>query len=164
MNKVNVLFLCNHNSARSQFAEGLLRHFYGDQYEVFSAGATPTQVNPFAIKAMAEIGIDISKQYSKSVEEFRNRPMELVVSVCKSSAKVVCAFCSPPLRRGRPEIIDEILPDAKRYLDHPFDDPSEIDGTDEEKLAAFRHTRDELKEWILDYFANLKNEGSEKNT
>jgi arsenate reductase len=137
-------------------AEGLLRHFYGDRYEVFSAGATPTQVNPLAIKVMAEIGIDISKQRSKSIEEFRNRPVDLVVSVCKSSAKVVCAFCSSPLVGGRPEIINEMLPDTKRYLDHPFDDPSEVEGTDEEKLAAFRHIRDEIKEWLAGYFANLE--------
>jgi arsenate reductase len=105
---------------------------------------------------MAEIGIDISKQRSKSIEEFRNRPVDLVVSVCKSSAKVVCAFCSSPLVGGRPEIINEMLPDTKRYLDHPFDDPSEVEGTDEEKLAAFRHIRDEIKEWLAGYFANLE--------
>jgi arsenate reductase len=140
MDKMKVLFLCTHNSARSQMAEGLLRHLYDDRYEVFSAGATPTLVNPFAIKAMAEIGIDISKQRSKSIEEFRNRPIDLVVSVCKISAKVVCVFCSSPLIGGRPEIINETLPDAKRYLVHPFDDP-------------FRRTRDDIKKWILDFFS-----------
>jgi arsenate reductase len=154
MDKLTVLFLCTHNSARSQIAEGLLRHIYGNRYEVFSAGATPTRVNPLAVKAMAEIGIDISKQRSKSIEEFRNRPMDLVVSVCKSSAKVVCAFCSSSLIGDRPEIIDQILPDAKHYIDHPFDDPSEVEGTDEEKLAAFRRARDEIKKWVLEYFAN----------
>jgi arsenate reductase len=155
MDKVKVLFLCAHNSARSQIAEGLLRHFYGERYEVFSAGSTPTHVNPLAIKVMAEIGIDISNQRSKSIEEFRDRDIDLVVSVCKSSAKVVCAFCSSPLIRGRPGIIDETLPDAKRYLDHPFDDPSDVEGTDEEKLTAFRHARDEIKKWILEYFSGL---------
>jgi arsenate reductase len=73
MSKVKVLCLCTHNSARSQIAKGLLKQFYGEKYAVFSAGSTPTQVNPFAIKVMAEIGIDISKQHSKSIEEFRNR-------------------------------------------------------------------------------------------
>ena len=148
--------MCNHNSARSQLAEGLLRHLYGNRYEVFSAGATPTQVNPFAIKAMAEIGIDISNHRSKSIEEFRNRPMDLIVSVCTSSAKVVCTFCSSPLLKGRPQIIDETLLDVNRYLDHPFDDPPEVKGVDEEKLAAFRRTRDEIKEWITEYFADQK--------
>jgi arsenate reductase len=155
MDKKKVLFLCTHNSARSQMAEGLLRHLYGGRYEVFSAGSTPTRVNPLAIKVLAEMGIDISKQRSKSIEEFRNRPIDLVVSVCKSSAKVVCAFCSSPLVGGRPEIINETLPDATRYLDHPFEDPSEVEGTDEEKFAAFRYARDEIKEWIVEYFADL---------
>ncbi len=156
MNRITVLFLCTHNSARSQMAEGLLRHLYGDRYEVFSAGSTPTRVNPFAIKVLAEIGIDISNQRSKSIEEFRNRPIDLVVSVCKSSAKVECAFCSSPLVGGMPKIITETLPDSKRYSDHPFEDPSEVEGTDEEKIAAFRHTRDEIKKWITEYFADLK--------
>ncbi|MCJ7631925.1 arsenate reductase ArsC [Candidatus Bathyarchaeota archaeon] len=156
MRKEKVLFLCTHNSARSQMAEGLLRHLYGDQYEVFSAGATPTQVNPFAIKVMDEIGIDISKHRSKSIEEFQDKDIDLVVSVCESSVKVICPFCSSPIIGARPEIISETLPEAKRYLHRPFSDPSEVEGSDEEKLAAFRHTRDDIRKWILDYFANLK--------
>jgi len=152
MNKVKVLFLCTHNSARSQMAEGLLRHLYGDKYEVFSAGATPTQVNPLAIKVMDEIGIDISKHRSKSVEEFRNRDIDLVVSVCESSVKVICPFCSSPILGDRPEIIGETLSRAKRYLHRPFSDPSEVEGSYEEKIAAFRHTRDDIKKWIYDYF------------
>ena len=156
MSKVSVLFLCTHNSARSQMAEGLLRYSYGDKYEVFSAGATPTQVNPFAIKAMAEIGIDISRHRSKSIEEFRGKDIDLVVTVCSSSAKTMCPFCSSPLIGERPEIVDDVLTGAKRYLHNPFSDPSEVEGSDEEKLAAFRHTRDDMKKWILDYFASLK--------
>jgi arsenate reductase len=159
MSKVKVLFLCTHNSARSQMAEGLLRHFYGEKYEVFSAGASPTGVNPFAIKVMAEMGIDISKHTSKSIEEFRNRDIDLVVSVCTSSARVACPFCSSPLIGGRPEIVEETLPKAKRYLQHGFSDPSEVEGSDEEKTEAFRRIRDDIKKWILDYFANVKNEG-----
>jgi len=156
MRKIKILFLCAHNSVRSQMAEGLLRHYYGNKYEVFSAGATPTQVNPLAVKVMAEIGIDISAQRSKSIEEFRGQAIDLVVSVCKSSAKITCPFCSSPLLGGKPEIIHETLPRAKQYLHHPFNDPSEVEGSDEEKLAAFKWTRDEIKKWILDYFANLK--------
>ena len=155
MSKINVLFLCTHNSARSQIAEGLLRFYYSDRYKVFSAGATPTQVNPFAIRVMAEIGIDISTQRSKSIEEFRGQDIDLVASVCKSNAKIACPFCSSPLLGSRPEIINETLPGAKRYLHYPFNDPSEVEGSDEEKLAAFRQTRDEIKTWILDYFAIL---------
>ena len=73
-------------------AEGLLRHFYGDKYEVFSAGTNPTRVHPLAIKAMAEIGIDISKQYSKSIDEFRDIEIDLAVTVCRSSAKRIACF------------------------------------------------------------------------
>ncbi len=146
--------MCTHNSARSQMAEGMLRHFYGEKYEVFSAGASPTRVNPFAIKVMAEIGIDISKQRSKSIGEFRDKDVDLVVSVCTSSARIACPFCSSPITGGRPEIVNETLPGAKRYLQHGFSDPSEVEGSDEEKTAAFRRTRDDIKKWIFDYFSD----------
>jgi arsenate reductase len=158
MSKLKVLFLCVHNSARSQMSEGLLRHFYGEKYEVFSAGSTPTQVHPLAVKVMDEMGIDISKQTSKSIEQFRNKEIDIVVSVCKSSGKLVCPFCSSPLIGGRPEIIDTTLPGAKHYLDHGFSDPSEVEGSDEERVAAFRSTRDAIKDWIDEYFADLKTE------
>ncbi|HVP27491.1 MAG TPA: arsenate reductase ArsC [Candidatus Bathyarchaeia archaeon] len=158
MNKIRILFLCEHNSARSQMAEGLLRQLYGEKYEVFSAGSNPTQVNPLAIKAMAEIGIDISKQSSKSIEEFRNKEIDVVVSVCLNSAKLMCSLCSSPIIMGRPEIINTTLPRAKHYLHHGFNDPSEVNGTDEERIAAFRHTRDDIRKWILDTFADLKME------
>ena len=160
MNKMNVLFLCTHNSARSQMAEGLLRHFYGAKYEVFSAGASPSRVNPFAIEVMAEIGIDISKHTSKSIEEFRDNDIDLVVSVCTSSAKVACPFCSSPLISDRPQLVEETLPGAKRYLQHGFSDPSEVEGNEEEKISAFRRARDDIEKWILDYFASMKNEDS----
>ena len=163
MNKMKVLFLCEHNSARSQMAEGLLRHVYGNKYEVFSAGSNPTQVNPFAIKVMVEIGIDISKQYSKSIEEFRNKNIDVVVSVCQSSAKLICTLCSSPIVRGRPEIINMTIPGAKRYLHHGFNDPSEVDGSDEEKTMAFRRTRDDTKKWIIDNFADPKTVSSESD-
>ena len=153
MNKMKVLFLCEHNSARSQMAEGLLRYLYGEKYEVFSAGSKPTKVNPLAIKVMAEIGIDISKQYSKSIEEFRNKEIDLVVSVCQSSAKLMCSLCSSPIVMGRPEIINTTIPGAKHYLRHGFNDPSEVDGSDEEKAMAFRRTRDDIKQWMIDNFA-----------
>jgi arsenate reductase len=155
MSKVNVLFLCTHNSARSQMAEGLLKHLYGEKYEVFSAGVAPTRVNPFAVKVMAEIGIDISKQHSKNLKEFQGKHVDLVVSVCKSSPKTTCALCSSPIIAGRPQIMGETLPGAKRYLHHPFSDPSEVEGTDKKKLAAFRRATDDIRKWIRDYFADL---------
>ena len=104
---------------------------------------------------MAEIGVDISKHHSKSVEEFRNKDIDLVVSVCGSSVKVVCPFCSSPMIGDRPEIIGETLPRAKRYLHNPFSDPSEVEGSDEEKTEAFRHVRDQIASWIKDAFADL---------
>ena len=137
-------------------AEGLLRHFYGEKYEVFSAGSNPTQINPLAIKVMAEIGIDISKQVSKSIEQFRDKEIDLVVSVCQSSAKLTCSLCSSPIVMGRPEIISMTLPEARHYLHHGFSDPSEVDGGDDEKITAFRRTRDDIRKWILDSFADLK--------
>ena len=162
MAKTKVLFLCTHNSARSQIAEGLLRHLYGDEYEVFSAGTNPTQVNPLAIKVMAEIGIDISGQYSKSLDNFKEVDIDLVVSVCRSGSKINCAICSSPIVMGRPELITSRLPRAKDYLEHPFDDPSEVEGTEEEKLVAFRRTRDEIKKWIIERFAYLSERALEK--
>ena len=136
---------------------------YGDKYEVFSAGSNPTQVNPFAIKVMAEIGIDVSKQYSKSIEEFRNKSIDVVVSVCQSSAKLMCSLCSSPIVMGRPEIINTTIPGAKQYLHHGFDDPSGVEGSDEKKLNAFRRTRDDIKQWIIDNFADPKTVSSDND-
>jgi arsenate reductase len=137
-------------------AEGLLRHFYGDSYEVFSAGTNPTQVNPLAIKVVAELGVDISGQYSRILDVYKDVDIDLVVSVCHSGSKINCAICSSPIVMGRPELIRSRLPRAKDYLDYPFNDPSEVEGTEEEKLVAFRCTRDEVKNWIIKQFADLK--------
>ena len=126
-----VLFVCTHNSARSQMAEGLLRAFYGDSYEAYSAGTVATKVNPFAIEAMKEIGIDISSQYSKSTEEFYGKEFDFVVTVC-DSAKENCPY----------------FPGAKKYLHKSFEDPASVTGDDEYKLDAFRRVRDEIKQWI----------------
>jgi len=152
--KTKILFLCTHNSARSQMAEGLLRHFYGDKYEAFSAGATPTKVHPLAIKVMTEIGIDISRQTSKSINEFRGRDIDLVVTVCRSTPTLSCPFCSSPGVVGRPAIISETLPGAKRFVEHGFSDPSEVEGSEGEKIEVFKSVRDEIKNWIFDYFSN----------
>ena len=153
--KTKILFLCTHNSARSQIAEGLLRQLYSEKYEVFSAGTNPTHVHPLAIKVMAEIGIDISGQHSKNIDEFSNTGIDLSVTVCRSSPKTVCVLCSAPTFMGRPEIINAKLHKTKHYMLHGFSDPSETEGTEEEKLAAFRQVRDEIKQWIVEEFANL---------
>ena len=155
MTKTKILFLCTHNSARSQMAEGLLRHFYGDNYEVFSAGTNPTSVHPSAIKALSEIGIDISKQYSKSIDEFGDVEIDLAVTVCRSSAKTNCVLCSSPMVMGRPELVNAKLHKTKHYQLHGFIDPSDAEGTEEERLAAFRSVRDQIKDWIIQQFAEL---------
>jgi arsenate reductase len=137
-------------------AEGLLRQIYGGKYEVFSAGTNPTSINPLAVKALAELGIDASKQYSKALDEFSETEIDLAVAVCQSSAKTLCTLCSSPLTMGRPVIINGKLHKTKKYIVHGFEDPSEIEGTEEEKLSAFRKIRDQTKEWITESFAEEK--------
>ena len=132
--KKTVLFICTHNSARSQMAEGLLRAVYNDRYEAHSAGAEPSTVSPYAVKVMKEIGIDIAKQNSKSVEQFRGMSFEFVVTVCDGTREA-CSF----------------FPVGKNYLHKGFEDPSRF-STDMETLAAFRRVRDEIKDWIVKTF------------
>ncbi len=123
---MRVLFLCTHNSSRSQMAEGLLRARGGAVYEVFSAGTEPRVVHPLALKAMQEIGIDISDHRAKSLEEFREQPsMDLVVTVCYEAAEA-CPY----------------LPNARHQVHWGFPDPSRVEGSEDERLAAFRHIRD----------------------
>lgn len=126
--KKRVLILCTGNSARSQMAEGLLRHFGGDKFEVESAGVISSFVRPQAIEAMKEIGIDISSHRSKSVEEFQGQEFDYVITVC-DNAKENCPFFS-----------------ASTELVHwSFDDPAEAVGSDEEQSAVFRRVRDEIQ-------------------
>jgi len=134
-NKKKVLFICTHNSARSQIAEGLLRSLYGDRYEAYSAGTTPSRIVPHAIKVMSEIGIDISAHRSKSVDEFRDVEFDYVVTVC-DNAKETCPF----------------FPGAKNYVHKCFTDPSGLWGTDDEVLSGFRQIRDEVSGWIRETF------------
>lgn len=126
-----VLFVCTHNSSRSQMAEGLLRARYGDRYEVHSAGTQPGGVNPFAVAVMDEIGVDISDHTSDSVEAFDDTPIDVVVTVCDDAAEN-CPY----------------IPARKKNLHQGFEDPSAVKGTDEETRAAFRRIRDELADWI----------------
>ncbi len=133
--KKRIIFICTHNSARSQMAEALLRALYGDKYEVFSAGTDPRNLNPFAIAVMEEIGIDISKHRSKNVKEFLGEEFDLVVTVC-DQAKESCPF----------------LPGGKKYIHKGFEDPSNFKGDDKEVLSAFRKVRDKIKNWIEEAF------------
>jgi len=132
MNKKRVLFLCTGNSCRSQMAEGFLRHMAGDRFEVFSAGIKPTQVNPLAIKVMAEAGIDISKHRSKSAMEFIGQKFDFVVTVC-DNAKQTCP----------------IFPGKYEKIHWDLEDPAEAQGTEEERLVFFRRIRDEIKNNVL---------------
>lgn len=131
-----VLFLCTHNSARSQMAEGILKSLYGDRYEVFSAGSEPTSVNPLAVQAMSEIGIDISYNRSKHVNEFVGKEFDLVVTLC-SGARETCPF----------------VPGARRYIHHGFVDPA-ASSDPAKALVLFREVRDELTEWIAKEFGD----------
>jgi len=133
--KERVLFLCTHNSSRSQMAEGLLRNLYGDRYEVFSAGTESAGVNPNSIEVMKEVGIDISNHYSKNVKDFLDKDFDYVITVC-GGAKEICPF----------------FPGGKRQLHKDFEDPSFFSGDKKEVLAKFRKIRDELKEWIEEFF------------
>jgi len=139
--KKQVLFLCTHNSARSQMAEGLLRSVYGDRYEAYSAGVEATTVNPLAVMVMKEIGIDISGQYSKTPQEYQDIIFDLAVTVC-DNAKAACPIIITNLERPTK------LTKAREVIHKSFDDPATTVGSEEEQLKVFRRVRDEIKDWI----------------
>ena len=139
--KKKVLFLCTHNSARSQMAEGLLRAMHGDKYEAYSAGIVATLVDPRAVLVMKEIGIDISGQRSKTSSEFGDTIFDLAVTVC-DRARQACPICSTRLE------LPSSLPKAREVIHRSFEDPAAALGTDEEQLEAFRRVRDEIADWI----------------
>ena len=139
--KKKVLFLCTHNSARSQMAEGLLRAMYGEEYEAYSAGVVATSVDPRAVKVMKEIGVDISGQHSKTSSEFGNTIFDLAVTVC-DRARQACPICSTRLE------LPSSLPKAREVIHRSFEDPAAALGTEEEQLEAFRRVRDEIADWI----------------
>lgn len=124
---IRVLFVCTHNSARSQIAEALLRHYGGDDFDVHSAGTEATRVNPLAILILGELGIDWSRARSKTVDEFLEQRFDYVITVC-DRARQTCP----------------VFPGSTNSLHWGLDDPSEVEGTDEEKIAAFRRTQLEL--------------------
>lgn len=143
--KKKILFLCTHNSARSQMAEGLLRAFHGDRYEAYSAGVEATTVNPHAVVVMKEIGIDISGQRSKTPQEFKDIIFDLAVTVC-DRAKVACPICSTNIE------LPTKSPRAREVIHKSFDDPAAAVGSEEEKLKVFRRVRNEIKDWISQTF------------
>ena len=138
-----ILILCTGNSARSQMAEGLFRQEGGDRYEVFSAGTRPSLVRPEAIAVLAEIGVDISGHRSKSVDEFASQPLDLVITVC-DNAKESCP----------------VFPGGTRRLHWPFEDPAHVEGSEEERKAAFRRVRDQIKARISAFLIQEKASGS----
>ena len=126
-----MLFLCTHNSARSQMAEGLLRHLAGDRFEVMSAGTEATQVRPLAVRAMEELGTDISDQWSKTLDRYLGEKFDYVITVC-DEAKEACPF----------------FPHAAERLHWSLPDPAAAEVTEEDRLNVFRSVRDRLKDHI----------------
>jgi arsenate reductase len=130
------LILCTGNSARSQMAEGLLRHLAGDRLAVFSAGTHPTSVRPEAIAVMREAGVDISGHRSKHVDEFAGQPFDYVITVCDNAKESCPVF---PATTGR--------------IHWSFEDPAAVKGPEEVRLTAFRRIRDEIYSRLQDFAA-----------
>jgi arsenate reductase (thioredoxin) len=138
MTKQKVLILCTGNSARSQMAEGLLRHDAGDRFEVFSAGVNPNRVRPEAIAVMQELGIDLSAHRSKHADEFVGQSFDYVLTVC-DHAREVCP----------------IFPGKTVTIHHSFVDPADFNGSEEERLALFRKVREEIREYLRTFPAKV---------
>ena len=135
--KKRILFLCTHNSARSQMAEGLLRHLAGDRFEAMSAGTEATHVRPLAVRAMGEISIDISGQESKTLDRYLQEPIDYMITVC-DDANEACPF----------------FPGAANRLHWSIEDPSKAEGSEEERLAVFRRVRDGIKDRVQSELVN----------
>jgi len=135
MSRKRVLILCTGNSARSQMAEGLLRNMAGDRFEVFSAGTKPMGLNPNAVKALREIGIDISGHRSKSVDEFAGQSFDCVITVC-DNAREACPY----------------FPGGGVRIHHSFADPAAVPAADQ--FPLFQRVRDEIKGWLEEFIRN----------
>jgi arsenate reductase len=130
--KIKILFLCTGNSCRSQMAEGFAKYYFPHLFEVFSAGTKPEKLNPIAVKVMKEIGIDISKQYSKNVKQLMDIDFDYVITLC-GDAKENCP----------------IFPKKTKNYHQGFKDPAKAKGSDEEIINVYRTVRDEIKNFIL---------------
>ena len=137
--KQQILFLCTHNSCRSQMAEALTNHYLGDHCQAFSAGTEATRVNPLAIHVLTELGIDTSHQHSKTMDEFAGQTFDHVVTLC-GDANEKCPLFFAGVER----------------IHHGFEDPSRLTGSEEEVLPEFRRVRDEIKNWIIGYFGGAQ--------
>jgi arsenate reductase (thioredoxin) len=131
MSKKRVLFLCTHNSARSQMAEALLRHCCGHRYESFSAGTQPSKLNPYVVRTMEEMGIDMSMHSSKGIDQFIGQEWDYIVTVC-DNAKEACPY----------------IPGAKEYIHESFSDPSGLIGSDKEIMSRVRLIKKEIQNWL----------------
>ena len=129
-----ILFLCTANSARSQMAEALMRHYRGDEFECFSAGIAPSGVNPYAVKVLSEIGVDISGQYSKHIDDLPLENFDYIITVCDNAAANCPVFSGKGMK-----------------IHKGFEDPASVSGTSEQITTAFRKVRDELKEFIINF-------------
>lgn len=136
--RIRVLFLCTHNSARSQIAEGWLRHLGGERFEAHSAGTEATGVRPLAVRAMAEVGVDISHQESKTLDRYLDQPWDFVITVC-DQANDACPF----------------FPGGKRRLQWSFPDPSKATGTEAEQLAVCRDVRDAIHDRVVGFLRDI---------
>jgi arsenate reductase len=137
--KKRVLILCTGNSARSQMAEGLLRHDAGERFDVESAGTKASSVRPEAIGVMSELGIDISRQRSKNVDEFEGQRFDYIITVCDNARETCPVFFG-----------------ATEKLHHSFDDPpAPLVGTDDERMTTFRRVRDELRAYLRDFSSHV---------
>ncbi len=139
-----VLFICIHNSARSQIAEALLNNLFSKNFIAYSAGVKPAEeINPYVVKALAEIGIDISRNRPKSLEEFYGWEFDYVVTVCQEG-KEVCPF----------------FPGGKNYIHKSFPDPSSLTGSEDEIMSQVRAIRDEIKDWLINTFSKFGEGGA----
>ncbi len=149
----NILILCTRNSARSQMAEGILRKYVGDRYHVFSAGLDPSPIHPLVGPVMREIGLDVSAQRSKDVKEYLGRLTAHYLIVVCANAERNCP---------------KIFPGLGKRLYWPFDDPAAVEGTEDERLGAFRRMRDQidarLREWLRDLHEDDGPENEEGGT
>ena len=130
-----IIFLCNHNSCRSQMAEGLLRYYGGKRFEVFSAGTFPSGVHPMAVEVMAERKIDLTGQRSKSIDVFMGQGFDFIVTTC-DDARDSCP----------------VFPGQGKRLHWDLEDPAKAGGSREQKLKVFRRVRDELEKLIRSHF------------
>lgn len=137
--KKRILFICTHNSARSQMAEAFLKTLFPERFEAYSAGTQPGKLNPFVVKAMGEVGMDISGNHTKSVDEFKGDKFDFVATVCNQAKETYPYF-----------------PGALGYLHKNFEDPSTFTGSEEEIMEKVRQVRDNIKNWVLETFGEYK--------